>query len=81
MQFQQQVQTTKIWAHITKIEPDIVAKYEHVAEIERHIHTVKEIVQSTWNKLPFKNILTRIIIYMVTGMDVNYRVITLFSLW
>ena len=45
----------------------MVAKYEHVTDIERCIRNVKERLHTMRNMLPFKKISTRIIIEILAG--------------
>ena len=45
--------------------PNIVARGEHVPEIERHIRTLKERVRAVYTTLPFKSIPKRMLIELI----------------
>jgi len=44
---------------------NIVARSEHVPEVERYIRTVKERTRSIYNSLPFKHFPTRLLVEIV----------------
>lgn len=48
---------------------NVVARGEHVPEIERHIRTLKERVRATVNTLPFRKIPPRMIVELVYAMS------------